>query len=106
MLLQEGIHICAQPGWLAKFKCVAMIWRQCLQELRQSLSVLPPFGWKLKKDWAKLLAQCFSAGKKIIQRVLRIFELLVVRQEPAGLHRKLKMIRHRGCPTAHDVKLW
>src|SRR6185312_9911264 len=69
------------------------------------VEVDPPFGRKLKQDRAKLLAQSFRAREKVVQRILRFLELLIVRQKATGLYGEFEVLRRGFSPRGERLDL-
>src|SRR5438067_8684343 len=104
VLLQDLGDFITDPALFTKLKGVAMIPGQSLEEFCQTLGIDTPGGRKLEEDWSKFFPQCFSARKKFVQRVLRVFQLFVVRKKSAGLYSKAKGRGSGIAPGVHRFK--
>src|ERR1051326_7921455 len=89
--LEQAVDLGRHPAQFAELESITMFARQDFQQLFQTLQVELPLGRKLEEHRPELAAQVLGAGENVIQRVLRVFELLVVRNEAAGLHREDKI---------------
>src|SRR5207249_1689093 len=81
-------NIFYQPALIAEFDDVLMPFREIGKEVLKSIQVQLPARRQLIEDRPEMLAQLFGALEQGVKRLLRVLQLLHVRQEAAGLDRK------------------
>lgn len=97
-LLEQGENILAEPGRVPEFKDISETLRQDGQKSIEPLQVKSEVLGKLKKKWAKMLAQRADSMDKTMNALRRIPELFHVGDETARFHREKEMGRSHPNP--------
>src|SRR5438067_8847002 len=98
MSAEQVVNLWDMPAGLAKLECVAVILRNSVQQSRQTFSVDPPLRRQLKQDRSQLSAEGLRPWQKIVQRVLRFLQFLVMRKKAARFDGKFKVFRGSIAP--------
>src|SRR4051794_23606109 len=90
---EHSHHVVRVPTRIAELQDMAKAVRQYLQEVLQPLTVELPSRRKLKEHGTKVTAKRVHTSEQPVEGFLGIFQLLHVRQKPAGLHTVEKTAR-------------